>query len=77
MRDVSGLRRQVNIVLGGTPGPVSGASTLIGIRVPLACDPFYCYTYLDAFQVYGQMDRKVKTLPSLVLPTSRKFRPGR
>ena len=45
VQDLPGLRRQVNIVLGGAPGPVSGAYSLIGILVPLACDPFYCYTY--------------------------------
>ena len=39
---MSGLRHQVNIAWGGVPGPVSGASALVGIRVPFACDPVYC-----------------------------------
>ena len=40
MQDLSRLRRQVNIAIGGAPGPVSGAYSLIGIRTPLVCDHF-------------------------------------
>ena len=42
-QDQSGLRRQVNIALGGTPEPLSGASALIAIRVAFTYDPRYCY----------------------------------
>ena len=52
VQDQSGLRRQVNIVLGGTPEPLSGASSLVGIRVPFACDPRYCY--ICNYDVYEQ-----------------------
>ena len=41
----SRLRRQVNITLGGMPGPLSGASSLFGIRVPFAYDHRYCYIW--------------------------------
>ena len=39
VQDQSGLCCQVNIVLGGAPGPVSGTYSLVGICVPFACDP--------------------------------------
>ena len=42
-QDQSGLRCQVNIALGGTPEPLSGASALITIRVAFAYDLRYCY----------------------------------
>ena len=39
VQDQSGLHRQVNIMRGGAPVPVSGAYSLVGIRAPFACDP--------------------------------------
>ena len=38
-QDCQDLRRRVDIALVGAPGPVSGASVLIGICVPSVCDP--------------------------------------
>ena len=43
-QDQSGLRRQVDIMLGGAPRPLSGASSPVGIHVPFVYDPCYCYT---------------------------------
>ena len=39
VQDQSGLHRQVNIAWEGAPGLVSGAYSLVGIRVRFACDP--------------------------------------
>ena len=55
MQDQSRLHHQVNIVLGGVPGLLSGASSLVGIRVPFAYDPRYCYTYGVLIKLIGYM----------------------